>query len=311
VNLETEFPIPQRSTLLWVSGQGRIVGFVFQTGFESPAVTVIHLDRPGVLLKIRLPPDCGDLPEDRIIHAPRLRGPFETEPFPQVAESWKVCFPTPDLAVIYGRDAILAYTLPPFFSLPHGNHLLDKCPIWYRSSITENNTKSRRHKMSAEVFYDLALPDHRFNIHLLHQLDCSESRTCMELITLSIDPSNSSPSSPETPSSQRIVSGIPIAGLPATGTIHPGIYYSRTRERSEGLDVWVTSLEDLSFSQACGEGEGQGPLWMFVSNDELEPDLEWESVDLDEASGRVFIWGPTYRWKIPPETRMFVGELVS
>ena len=26
-------------------------------------------------------------------------------------------------------------------------------------------------------------------------------------------------------------------------------------------------------------------LWMFVSNDKLEPDLEWESADLDEMYG--------------------------
>lgn len=80
---------------------------------------------------------------------------------------------------------------------------------------------------------------------------------------------------------------------------------------SEGLTVWVTSLEDISSAQACEEGQGKGSLCMFVSNDELEPDLEWENVDLDEASGRVFIWGPTYRWMTPCETRVFVGELVS
>ena len=96
----------------------------------------------------------------------------------------------------------------------------------------------------------------------------------------------------------------------ATGSLHPETYHSRTRLHSEGLDVWVSSLEDMSSAQANGEGEGRGSLYMFVSNEELEPDLEWEGVDLDEASGRVFIWGPAFRWMTPCETRIFVGELV-
>jgi len=311
-NLETELPIPGRSKVHWVSGQGRIAGFVFQTGFESPAVTIIHLDHPGVTLQIQLPLDCEDPAEDLSTHTPPLRGGFEkTEQFLQVVEPWKVCFPTPDLAVVYGRDRVLAYIFPPFSTLSREKHLLDESPTWCWSSIMENNTGACRHRTSAEVFYDPSLPDHRFNIHLLHRLDHPDSRTYMGLITLKIDPSNPIPPSPGTSTSQRIVSRFPITGLTVMGTIHPGVYHSRTRLGNEGLDVWVTPLEDLSFSQARGEGEGRGSLWMFVSNDELEPDLEWESVDLDEVSGRVFIWGPAYRWKTPPETRIFVGELVS
>ncbi|KAF9648284.1 hypothetical protein BDM02DRAFT_3115600 [Thelephora ganbajun] len=312
VNLESEFQIPERSNLLWVGGQGRISGFVFQTAFESPLVNVIHLDYPGITLEIQLPPDCGDSTEDRSTHAPHLGGAFEkTGTFLQAVESWKVCFPIPGLAVIYGRDRVLAYTLPSFSTLSHGKQLLDEGPIWCLPSILENKRGVRRYKTSAEVSYDSSQPDHRFNIHLLYRLGCLGPSTYMGLITLNIDPFNPSPPSLGTPTHQRIASRFPITGLTAMGTLHPGIYHSRTHPHNEGLDVWVTPLEDLSSSQACGDREGRGSLWMFVSNDELEPDLEWESVDLDEASGRVFIWGPTYRWRTPCETRIFVGELVS
>jgi len=308
VSLETELPIPKRSDLLWVNGQGRIAGFVCQEGYESPSITIIHLDYPGVVLDIQLPPDCKDSAESRSIHAPRLGIFRATEAFLHVPETWKVCFPTPDLAVIFGRDRVLAYSLPPFSALSHGKHSPDKSPIWCWPSITGSGTGMYRHRTSAEVFYDPSLPDPRFNIHLLYWMGHADPRTYLGLITLNIDPSDPSP---ESPTSKRIVNRFPLTGLPAMGTIHPGVYRSETRLRSEGLDVWVTPLEDLSSSQARGSGEGLGSLWVFVSNDDLEHDLEWESVDLDEASGRIFVWGPGYRWKTPPETRIFVGELVS
>ena len=312
MNLETEFPIPRQLDLIWVNGQGRIAGFVFQEGFESPSVTVIHLDHPGVILEIRLPPDCKDSHEARAVHAPQSRGILPTtEPFLNTPESWKVCFPTPDLAVVYGRDRVLAYALPPFSPLPQGKRSLDGGPIWFWSSIIGSGTGMSRHRTGAEVFYDPSLPDDRFNIHLLNWKGHSDPMTCLDLITLNIDPSDPSPASPGSSTSQRIVNRFPIRGLPVTSTIHPGVYRSGTRLLDDGLDIWVTPLEDLSSSKAFGSGKLRESLWMFVSNDDLEHDLEWECVDLDEASGRVFVWGPGYRWKTPPETRIFVGELVS
>ena len=304
VNLETEFLIPNRSKLLWVNGQGRIAGFVFQTGSESPVVTVVHLDHPGATLEIRLPLDCGELVKDLPTPEPQPRAAFEKMLLSFHFEgSWKVCFPAPDLAVICGGDRILIYTLPSFSALPHGKHSLDEVPTWRLYGVMEHNMRT-----SADVFYDPSLPNHRYNIHFLRQLDSGGSRTSMGLTTLNIDPSNSSS---ETPTYNRIESQFWIDGFVTTYTLHPDIYHPRTRTHSEGLDVWVASLEDISYAQANGEEEGQGPLYMFVSNDELEPDLEWESVGLDEASGRVLIWGPTYRWMTPSETRVFVGELVS
>lgn len=308
VHLEAEFPIPNRSTLLWVNGQGRMAGFVFQTGSESPVVTIVHLDRPGVTLDIRLPPDCGELVKGLPTPEPRSGGGFGKVGLSmQVEGSWKVCFPTPDLAVISGGNYVLGYALPPFSTFPDGKHSLDGGPRW---RLLVNTTGTHPHKTSAEVFYDPSLPDRRYNIHFLRQLDDFDPRSCVGLITLTIDPSDSSSSSSGTPAYQRIESSFWIDGIIANGTLHSDIYHSRTRSHGEGLDIWVTSLEDASISQAGGEG-GQGSIFMFVSNDELEPDMEWESVDLDEASGRVFIWGPTYRWMTPPETRVFVGELVS
>ena len=303
VNFEMEFQIPNPSELFWISGQGRIVGFLFQTvGSESAVVTVIHLDYPGVTLEIQLPPYCGHLNEDF--------PPYSIDTPQAFVESWKVCFPTPHLAVIYDRNHILAYTLPQFATLPHGKQRLDEGPTWRLSNIIEDHTGICRPGTFAEVFYDPSPPDDRFNIHLLHQLDDSNYQAYAGLLTLTIDPSVP-PSPSGAPTYQRIVSRFPIEGLMATGSLHPETYHSRTRLHSEGLDVWVSSLEDMSSAQANGEGEGRGSLYMFVSNEELEPDLEWEGVDLDEASGRVFIWGPAFRWMTPCETRIFVGELVS
>ena len=308
MNLETEFPIPERSDLLWVNGQGRIAGFVFQEGYESPSVTIIHLDHPDTILEVQLPPDCKDSPESLSIHAAHLRGmPSTTEPFLLAPESRKVCFPTPELAVVYGRDRVLAYALPPFATLSRGKHSLGESPIWCWSSIMGSGTGMNKHRTSAEVFYDPFLPDHRFNIHLLYWMGNSD----MGLITLNIDPSDPSTASPESLASQRIVSHFRITGLPVMSTIHPGVYRAGTEVHEDGLGIWVTPFEDLSSSQARGDGDRQGPLWMFVSRGDLEHDLEWENVDLDEASGRVFVWGPGYRWKTPPEIRIFVGELIS
>ncbi|KAF9781251.1 hypothetical protein BJ322DRAFT_1080000 [Thelephora terrestris] len=303
VNLETEFVVPDQSKLLWFSGQGRIAGIVFQTpGPESLVVIVSHLDYPGVTLEVQLPPDyrnsSGELP-------PFIIGPPEV-----VVGSWKVCFPTPHLAVIYCKECILGYTIPSFSSLPHGKQRLDGAPTWRLSGIMEEESEVFRDERFVEVLYDPSPPDPRFNIHLLHHLYDSNAQAHVGLITLNIDPSDP-PSASGAPTYQRIVSRFPIEGLIATGSLHPEIYHSRTRLHSEGLSVWVSSLEDISFAQANREEEGRGSLYMFVSNHELEPDLEWEGVDLDEASGRVFIWGPAFRWMIPYETRIFVGELVS
>lgn len=305
VNLETEFKIPNRSNILWVSGQGRVACVVFQTGFESPTVAIVHLDHPGITLEIRLRSDGG---EDLSTLKPHSRDTFEkVESFLHLEGSWRVCFPTPDLAIICGGDRVLAYALPPFSTLPLGKHLLDEEPKWRLSSVTEDDTKTGRRRTSAEVFYDPSPPD---DTHFLRQLDCFNPRTRIGLITLDVDPSDSSSSS-VTPTYQSIGSRFLTDGVIATGALHPEIYHSRKQTRSEGLEVSVTPLKPISFAQTCGEGESQGSLHMFVSNRDLEPDLEWEKVDLDETSGRVFIWGPTYRWRTPPETRVFLGELVS
>ena len=303
-NLEIEFPIPNKSELLWVCGQGRTAGFLFQTGSESPVATIINLDHPGVSLEIQLPSDCGDFTEDLFAD--------DTEPLQAAPESCKVCLPTQDLAVIYGGDYLLAYSLPPFTTLPHGNLRLEEGPTWQLSSILEDNAGARRYETGAEVFYDPSLPDPQFNVHLLHltRIDDFDPQIYLGLITLEIDPSNLS-SSPRTPIRQRIVRRFPIDGFIASSSLYPEIYHSRTRSNGEGLGVWVASLEGVSSSPANEGGEGERPLYMFFSNDELEPDLEWESVGLDEASGRAFIWGPTYRWMTSSETRIFVGELVS
>lgn len=64
------------------------------------------------------------------------------------------------------------------------------------------------------------------------------------------------------------------------GAIDSGVYHSKTRLQNEGVPP-----EDLSSSQARGGGEKRGSrLDVRLSNDELEPGLEWDSVDSDEAS---------------------------
>ena len=311
VNLETEFQIPSRSKLLWVSGQGRVAGFVFRTGSESPVVSIVHLDHPSVTLEIRLPSDCGETSNGSTSPAePESTSSIEKmELFLRAEGSWKICFPRPDLAVICGRDRLLAYNIPPFSTLLRGQNSMNAEPTWRLPSPIV----ARGHKTSAEVFYDPSLPDRRFNIHFSHQLDDLDYTTYyVGLTTLKIDPSNPPLSSSGAPAYQRIESRFPTDGPTVKwGSLYSEIYHSRSLLHSEGLDVWITSLEDTSFAQANGEGNGRGPLFVFISNDDLEPDLEWESVDLDEASGRIFIWGPAFRWMTPSETRIFVGELVS
>ena len=271
-------------------------------GFESPVVIVAHLDHPGVTLEIQLPPECrnstGDMPTHNL------------NPFIHVVESWKVCFPTPNLAVVHGSDRLLAYTLPTFTTLSRGKHSLGG-PIWSLPDVIGGKTEICRRETNAGAANERSLaPDHRLNIHFSHKLDGPGSRRYIGLTTLNIDPSNLCPSSGIL-KYQRVVSRFPANGLVAVGTLHPDLYHSRTKYDEEGLDVWVTPLEDLALKQAAGEGRGPGSYHVYVSGDELEPDLEWEGVDFDEASGRIFIWGPAYRWKTPPETRVFVGELVS
>ena len=71
--------------------------------------------------------------------------------------------------------------------------------------------------------------------------------------------------------------------------------------RVDRLEILATPLDDLVL-----EG-GRGALWMKVPYKELRDCTPSTMMDMDEATGRVVIWG----WnKNEDETKVFVGDLV-
>lgn len=56
MNLETTFHFPGRYHLLRADGQGRVVGFLVRRLSEPPRAMVIHLDHPGLVMELDIPP---------------------------------------------------------------------------------------------------------------------------------------------------------------------------------------------------------------------------------------------------------------
>ena len=77
--------------------------------------------------------------------------------------------------------------------------------------------------------------------------------------------------------------------------------YSDIFPHSDQIDILVTPLDDFFL-----EGRRE-PLWMFVSYKGLNDCSETIDMDMDEATGRVVIWG----WEESAhETKVFIGDLV-
>ena len=150
---------------------------------------------------------------------------------------------------------------------------------------------------TGEVLYDPPYT-REFNLHYV----CNgyvQAESFAITITMPISTEGDFASEP--PALKQKSTPIPSHGLDSFGfSCRKGLHSDTTSQGSK-LDILVTPLDDLIL-----EG-GRGALRMTVSYRELTNHTRTTEVDMDEATGRVVIWG----WdRDTGETKVLVGDWV-
>ena len=215
---------------------------------------------------------------------------------------WNVSIPTESLVVIYNTENILACKIPSFSSLSPGVNRMRATPMWSWSglgSFDDTAWISTTH-MASEVLYD-PLSTRKFNLYYL------ENGIPSKVVVVTIpttandhgDPTSSSGGSPAL--SQRTIGLIKhfeaLSGL----SFHKGLYVSKAHE-NDAVCYAIGSLKGLTTQTR------ERVLRMSVPRKEFGGAVpQAEEMDMDEATGRVIIWG----WDREVQgTKVFVGDLV-
>jgi hypothetical protein len=145
--------------------------------------------------------------------------------------------------------------------------------------------------MTSEVLYD-PLSARKFNLYYIHK----GSKALVVTVTISIDANGD-----ELCILKQEPTVVPDhVGSPDALSPHKGLYFDKSC-RDGGVQFLAMPLRHLT---------PQGPsraLRMFLSYKEFKWVSQANEIDVDEASGRVIIWG----WdRKSQEAKIFVGDLV-
>ena len=271
MTLETTFHLSEGSVFISADGQGRTIGLLVKKPFGRLGMIIIHLDHLNATLESDIPP-----PDTR---SPRL---FRS----LVTNIYNISIPTESLAVLYYPEDILTCKIPDFSSLSPGRNLMTATPV---PIVRPMDWISISH-MASEPIYD-PLSARRLDLYYLHKGNSSR----VILITIPLE------------------SGVSLrreglrtirddANGPITLPLHKGFHlkFEKTCD-NKGAYFVVMTLKNLSTH------DPRIFLRVFVSDEEFEQVSQASEIDMDEATGRMIIWG----WdEGAEETKVFVGDLV-
>lgn len=204
---------------------------------------------------------------------------------------WSICVPTESLAVIYRPDNILVGKIPEFSGLPSGTSPMTATPIRVPNQFGDAGWLPVTH-MTSETLYD-PLSAKEFDLYYINK----GNRSVVVAVTIPVDVIDDGP----LPVLKQESTVVPDH-LKAPDAFSPqkGLYFDKAW-KDGGVHYLVMPLKNLA---------SQGPrkaLRMFVSRGEFKQASEANEMDVDEATGRVIIWG----WdRKAQETKIFVGDLV-
>ncbi|KAF9653264.1 hypothetical protein BDM02DRAFT_3265514 [Thelephora ganbajun] len=273
---ETTFRLPDGYNFLHAHGQGRVVGFLIRRMPEPPRAVVVHLDYPGVIMESEVSPTCA----------------LGTGPVPYL---WNICIPTERLMILYNSRQILGCKIPNFSTLSLGVNPTSATPMWNWSGLEW--FKIRVSYMASEATYNPP-SSQEFNLYYV----CRRPNFKVITVTIPINTGDDSASEPiKLPAvKQRSTFVQNHARHPGEHSCQKGLHFDKAC-RSDGVRYLIAPLKDIA-----SEGLRRA-LGVFVSYKELSRLSQAFEIDMDEATGRVVIWG---RNKDASETKVFVGDLV-
>ena len=208
---------------------------------------------------------------------------------------------------MYNTQHILAYEIPNFSTLSRNTNLSRETPMWNWLGPDRVDEKVQFY-LSYTTSEALHNPSYaqEFNLHFICEgrFVQTDDATLIELgpfvatVTISIntdhDPSSEST---EPPLPRHKVTRLQNTRKSIGFSCQNGLHMDRGLENGE-FEIVVTPLDDLVLES------GRGALRVLLSNEELGFDLRRWGVDMDNATGRVIIWGRN------GESEIFVGDLV-
>lgn len=206
---------------------------------------------------------------------------------------WGFCIPTENLVVIYNTLHILAWRIPDFSSLSRSVSLTGATPTWYWPGLDQSEEVPHYlvHYMAGEAIHDPTFA-REFSLHYVCRLLAARA------ITITI-PINTNGDIAEPPALKQKITPIKNHGRYSDGvSCQKGLHFDMVYGGG-GVDYLVTPLKDLASESKART------LRMSVPYTELKHSSRTNKIDMDEATGRVVIWG----WD-KGETKVFVGDLV-
>ena len=215
--------------------------------------------------------------------------------------------------MIYSTQHIFTYEIPNFSTLSHNTNLSRGVPMryWPGPDRVDENVRIYSFNTSGEALHDPSSA-REFNLHFIcgGRLVQTDHPTFVErghfvaTVTIPINTDRDPSSKPTEPPASRYKETRlqNHVGELFGSSCQKGLYIHRGLE-DEKFQILVTPLEDLVL-----EG-GRGTLRVLLSNEGLEFDLRRCGVDMDDASGRVIVWGwgkDEDRYK----SKIFIGDLV-
>jgi hypothetical protein len=210
---------------------------------------------------------------------------------------WRICLPTENLAIVYSTETILACKIPDFSSLSPGNNptSMEKTWSWPGLGQSDDWAENQLTYTASEPIYDQRSA-REFELYYAFG---AASRVTTVTVPINTGEDDHALKPGELPALKQ-VSTVIEDGREGRDTFGCGskALHVRRLSGSDGKTYVVVPLKNLPLR---GSGEA---IWMFVHREELDRDPQ---LDIDEASGRVIIWG----WDlVAQETKVFIGDLV-
>jgi hypothetical protein len=199
--------------------------------------------------------------------------------------------PAENLAIIYNVKHILACKIPNFLGLSPGTHLTSARPMWSWPGLALPNKMTSNFTAHSEIVYD-PYSAQEFDIYYV---DTLTPQVVTVTVPINIDDNDD-------------VSE--LGGLPALKQESAVIEQGRNGRggSTKGLHVRELPGDEITYmviplKNLALRNQGNA-LWMSVPCNGFE---EGQQMDVDEATGRVVLWGRDASAK---ETTVFVGSLV-
>jgi len=217
---------------------------------------------------------------------------------------WNICILAEALVIIYNTQHILAYELSNFSSLPFGTNRPGTAPVWELPGPGQVYKGRHISYTTSEPLYNPP-PARGLNLHYVYRGHHRENGPFVTTVTIPINTADGF-ASKSTPPPALERKSTPIQNFAHEGWFYcgEGLHFELARPREDlQLGILVTALNGPVL-----EGRRKSiQILVALSLEEIR-DSAWRVVvDMDEATGRVVLWG----WDCgDKEAKILIGDLV-